>query len=123
MLVIYLRTPIMKGSWELIYGVAVKPNVSLIIPSSPIRLFRHSESLEKYARTTGAVVTAEEHSIVGGLGSAVAEILSDCYPVPVRRIGVKDTFTQSGSIDELYKHYGLTMEDIVKAVRHSMSCK
>lgn len=81
------------------------------------------DNLEKFARTTGAVVTVEEHSIIGGLGSAVAEHLSDCYPVPVRRIGVKDTFTQSGSMDELYKEYGLTTEDIVKAVRHSTSCK
>ena len=92
-----------------------------LLNASTIKPF-DSVNLEKFARTTGAVVTAEEHSIIGGLGSGVAEILSDCYPVPVRRIGVKDTFTQSGTPEELYKHYGLTKEDIVKAVRHSISC-
>jgi transketolase len=80
-------------------------------------------NLEKFARTTGAVVTVEEHSVIGGLGSAVAEVLSDCFPVPVRRVGVKDTFTQSGSPEDLYKHYGLTKEDIIKAVRHSIACR
>ncbi|MDP9752037.1 transketolase C-terminal domain-containing protein, partial [Thermoanaerobacter pentosaceus] len=57
----------------------------------------------------------EEHSIIGGLGSAVAEVLSEEYPVKVKRIGIKDQFGQSGSPKELLKHYGLTAEDIVKA--------
>jgi len=67
------------------------------------------------AKKTGKVITAEEHSIIGGLGSAVAEVLSEEYPVKVKRIGIKDQFGQSGSPKELLKHYGLTAEDIVKA--------
>ncbi|ADD03089.1 Transketolase central region [Thermoanaerobacter italicus Ab9] len=67
------------------------------------------------AKKTGKVITAEEHNIIGGLGSAVAEVLSEEYPVKVKRIGIKDQFGQSGSPKELLKHYGLTAEDIVKA--------
>ncbi|MEW8996645.1 MAG: transketolase family protein [Thermoanaerobacter sp.] len=66
------------------------------------------------AKKTGKVITAEEHSIIGGLGSAVAEVLSEEYPVKIKRIGIKDQFGQSGSPKELLKHYGLTAEDIVK---------
>ena len=66
------------------------------------------------AKKTGKVITAEEHSIIGGLGSAVAEVLSEEYPVKVKRIGIKDQFGQSGSPKELLKYYGLTAEGIVK---------
>lgn len=69
------------------------------------------------AKKTGKVVTAEEHSIIGGLGSAVCEVLSEECPVKVTRIGVKDQFGQSGTPDALLKHYGLTVEDIVKACK------
>jgi hypothetical protein len=64
-----------------------------------------------WARRTGAVVTAEEHSIVGGLGSAVAEVLSENFPVPMRRIGIKDAFGESGKPDELMKKYGIPMPE------------
>jgi Transketolase, pyrimidine binding domain./Transketolase, C-terminal domain. len=69
------------------------------------------------ARKTGRVITCEEHNIYGGLGSAVCEVLSENYPVRVKRIGVKDTFGESGAPDELLKKYGLTSEDIVMAAR------
>ena len=69
------------------------------------------------AKKTGKVITAEEHSIIGGLGSAVAEVLSEEYPVKIKRIGIRDEFGQSGSPKELLKHYGLTAEDIVKAAK------
>ncbi|HHW57117.1 MAG TPA: transketolase family protein [Clostridia bacterium] len=69
------------------------------------------------AKKTGKVITAEEHNIIGGLGSAVCEVLSEEYPVKVKRIGIKDQFGQSGSPKELLKHYGLTAEDIIKAVK------
>ncbi|TZE81093.1 transketolase family protein [Calorimonas adulescens] len=69
------------------------------------------------ARKTGRVITCEEHNIYGGLGSAVCEVLSENYPVRVKRIGVKDTFGESGTPDELLKKYGLTSEDIVMAAR------
>jgi len=68
------------------------------------------------AKETGAIVTAEEHNVIGGLGSAVAEVLAESAPCRMRIVGVKDSFGQSGEPDELLKLYGLTAEDIVKAV-------
>jgi transketolase len=69
------------------------------------------------ARETGAVVTAEEHSIIGGLGSAVAEVLGEHCPVPLRRVGLADVFGESGRPDELLVKYGLTPEHVAEAVR------
>ena len=75
------------------------------------------------ARETGVIITAEEHSIIGGLGSAVAEVVTGNCPVPVLRVGIKDVFGESGKPAELLKAYGLTAEDIVKAVKHGISIK
>lgn len=69
------------------------------------------------AAECGAIVTAEEHNIIGGLGSAVAEVLSEKKPIPMKRIGVKDAFGQSGKPAELLKLYNLTAEDIVHAAK------
>ncbi|TYP57811.1 transketolase family protein [Thermosediminibacter litoriperuensis] len=69
------------------------------------------------AAECGAIVTAEEHSIIGGLGSAVAEVLVEEKPVPMKRIGIRDVFGQSGKPEELLKAYGLTAEDIAEAAR------
>jgi len=68
------------------------------------------------AKQTGAIVTAEEHMVAGGLGSAVAELLAVNYPVPIEFIGVKDSFGESGKPEELMKKYGLTAKDITAAV-------
>ena len=75
------------------------------------------------AAQAGCVVTAEEHSIIGGLGSAVAEVLGERCPVPLERVGVMDTFGESGKPDELLKKYGLTSEDIVSAVMRAVGRK
>ena len=75
------------------------------------------------ARETGALVTAEEHSVIGGLGGAVAEFLSGVYPVPLARVGLKDTFGESGSPEELLEKYGLTADQIVAAVERVMELK
>jgi transketolase len=64
---------------------------------------------------TGAVVTVEDHSIYNGLGSAVAEVIAEERPTPFTRVGVKDTFAESGEFEELLVKYGLSTEDIVKA--------
>ena len=69
-----------------------------------------------WARRTKAVVTAEEHSIIGGLGSAVAEVLGENFPVQMRRVGVKDVFGESGKPEELMTKYGVTRENIIYAV-------
>lgn len=66
-------------------------------------------------KKTGAVVTVEEHQIYGGLGSAVAEYLAEHYPVPMRFIGMPDTFGESGRPDELLEKYGMTVQKIVEA--------
>lgn len=79
--------------------------------------------IEKAARETGVIITAEEHSVINGLGSAVAEVVTETHPVPVLKVGVKDTFGESGKPGELLKEYGLTAEDIVKAVKKGMSLK
>jgi transketolase len=75
------------------------------------------------AEETGAIVTAEEHSIIGGLGSAVTEIVSESYPVPVLRIGLMDEFGRSGQAGELMEAYGLTAERIVSAAREAVKRK
>jgi len=67
------------------------------------------------ARDTGAIVTAEEHQYLGGLGSAVAEVLVENHPCPMKRVGVKDRFGESGTPDELFREYGLLAEDIIAA--------
>lgn len=69
------------------------------------------------ALKTGAVVTCEEHSIIGGLGSAVAEALGEHAPAPMARVGVRDVFGTSGEPDELMAHFGLTGADIAEAAR------
>lgn len=71
----------------------------------------------KTAEKTGAIVTAEEHSIIGGLGGAVSEVIVRNNPIPIEMIGVNDIFTLSGSPSELLVHYGLTADNIVKATK------
>jgi transketolase len=75
------------------------------------------ETIIKAAADTGSIVTAEEHNIIGGLGSAVAEVLSESRPTPMRRIGIMDTFGESGEHNELLAKYGLTAKNIVSAVK------
>ncbi len=81
------------------------------------------EAIAAAAKNTGLVITAEEHSILGGLGGAVCEAVCENYPVPVFRVGIKDTFGESGKPAELLKAYGLTAEDIVKAVKKGLTIK
>lgn len=81
------------------------------------------EAVMAAARETGAVVTAEEHSIIGGLGSAVAEVLSEHCPVPLKRIGVKDRFGISGDAEKLLNYFGLTAKAIAAAVKEIVAKK
>jgi len=76
-----------------------------------------ADAIVSVARKTGGLVTAEEQSIIGGLGSAVAEVVSGSYPVPISMIGVRDTFGESGEYRELMAKYGLTSKDIVRAAK------
>lgn len=75
------------------------------------------------AKDTGAIVTAEEHQKIGGLGSAVAEVLGEHFPVPMERVGINDTFGESGEPNTLMDHYGLAVDDIIKAVERVLERK
>jgi transketolase len=81
------------------------------------------ELIIRSAQKTGAVVTAEEHSILGGLGGAIAEVLVENACVPMARVGVRDTFGESGKPDELLIKYGLTPKDIIFAVKSVLQRK
>ena len=77
----------------------------------------------KAAETTGCIVTSEEHSVIGGLGSAVSEVVTETVPVPVVKHGVYDEFGQSGPATELLKVYGLDAENIAKKAKEAISLK
>ncbi len=81
------------------------------------------EAIVEAAQMTGAVVTAENHNIVGGLGSAVAEVLSETACAPLERVGVRDRFGEVGSVDYLKKTFGIGVEDIVAAARKAVERK
>ncbi|MFA6807459.1 MAG: transketolase family protein [Eubacteriales bacterium] len=81
------------------------------------------ETIIKVLKKTGAAVTAEEHNVIGGLGSAVAEVLAENYPVPLKRIGINDTFGESGKPAELLEKYGLTSQHIISAVKEIIKKK
>ncbi len=76
-----------------------------------------TESVTAFAKRFGKIITAEEHQVAGGMGSAVAECLAAHHPVPMRFIGIQNQFGQSGNQDELFKHYKLTPQDIVEAAK------
>lgn len=81
------------------------------------------EIILKAAKETGAIVTAEEHNIIGGLGSAVSETVCAGYPVPVLRVGVEDQFGRSGKVPPLLEMYGLTAENIVAKAKKAIELK
>ena len=93
-----------------------------VINMSTIKPLGGTAVMESVSKT-GCAVTAEEHSVIGGLGSAVTELLSENMPAPVVRIGTRDTFGESGDPDQLFRKYGLTAEDIAAAARKSISMR
>jgi len=80
-------------------------------------------TIMKAAEDTGALVTVEEHSIIGGLGGAVAEVLAEHGPTPLRRIGIRDKFGKSGDAKDLLTRYGLKSHDIIKAAKDAIAAK
>ena len=82
-----------------------------------------TDLLVKAAKQSGAIVTAEEHSIVGGLGAAVCEALAETCPVPVLRVGVEDKFGKSGQVPELLELYGLTAKNIAEKAKKAIALK
>lgn len=81
------------------------------------------EIIEKAARETGAIVTAEEHNVIGGLSSAVSEVVVETYPVPVRKVAIMDKFGKSGKPEILLREYGLTAENIVIKAKEAIAAK
>ena len=81
------------------------------------------EAACKAANETGAIVTAEEHSVIGGLGGAVAEVVTETCPVPVLRVGVKDIFGRSGDPYALLERYEMTAKDVAAAARRAVAMK
>ena len=75
------------------------------------------------AKNTGLVLTVEEHSVIGGLGSAVSEVLSENYPTKVIRIGVNDVYGHSGPAVDLLKEFGLSSENIIKTAVEAVNSK
>ena len=82
-----------------------------------------SELILKCAKETGAIVTAEEHNVIGGLGSAVSEVLVKEYPVPMEFVGVEDKFAESGDYEKLLEKYGLSAKNIISKVESVLSKK
>lgn len=85
-----------------------------------------AELLEKSARETGCIVTCEEHNIMGGFGSAISEVVSELYPVPIKRVGVNDRFGESArdaEIPLLFEKHGITSINIAKAVKEVIGKK
>ena len=74
------------------------------------------ELIVRAAEETGRIVTVENHNIIGGLGSAVAEVISEKFPVRLKRVGVRDVFGKSGTNEEMKEKFGLRAEDIAKEV-------
>jgi transketolase len=82
-----------------------------------------TELIVRCAQETGAIVTAEEHSIIGGLGGAVAECLSQSAPAPLERVGVNDTFTESGPYLDLLEKYGMSAQAVAEAAERALARK
>ena len=75
------------------------------------------EKIKNSAQETGAFVTVEDSSVIGGLGGSIAEVLSENYPIPIHRIGVRDAFGQTGNMEELATEYNMNTTDIINAVK------
>ena len=81
------------------------------------------EIIVKAAKETGAIVTAEEHNVIGGFGSAVCDVVTEKYPVPVLKVGVMDKFGKSGKVPALLEEYGLTSDAIVAKAKAAIALK
>lgn len=95
---------------------------TLVINSHTIKPL-DEQTIIRVARTCGAVVTVEEHQVSGALGGVVAEVLAKNFPVPIEMVGIADRFGQSGEVKELNEEYGLTKEEIEKAVKRVLARK
>lgn len=114
-----LMTNICLEAKELLANEGISARVINMATIKPI----DKDIIIKAANETGAIVTAEEHNIIGGLGSAVAEVLVENAPVPMQRVGIEDTFGKSGKAAELLGVYGLTAQNIAQKAKAAISSK
>lgn len=110
--------PAVEGAKELVQA-GISARVINMASIKPI----DKDAIVKAAQETGAILTAEEHNVVGGLGSAVAEVVVQEAPVSMAFVGVQDSFGESGTPKELMAKYGLTAKDIVAAAKNLVTRK
>ena len=103
--------------WLLEIAEELKKKVSLEVINLHTVKPLDEKTLVQSVKKTGKVFCAEDHNVIGGMGSAVAELLAERYPVPVFRHGVYDIFAESGSAKDLWKKYGLDKEGTKKALQ------
>ena len=106
-------------AYELLKNEGINARIINIATIKPI----DRDIIIKAAKETGAIVTAEEHSVIGGLGSAVCEVVGEEYPVPVLRLGVNDTFGYSGPANELLDKFGLRAPNIAELAKVAIERK
>jgi transketolase len=104
---------------DMLAGEGIQASVYDMFTVKPI----DRDAVAAAARETGAVVTAENHNIIGGLGSAVAEVLGEECPVPLRRVGIRDHFGEVGSVEFLAEKFGIDAASIAAAVRQAVAAK
>lgn len=111
--------------WEalLAYEALKKEGVSARVINMHTPKPIDKDCIIKCAKETGAIVTAEEHTIAGGFGSAIAEVVVEACPVPIKFVGVRDRFGASGEPDELFEHFGLKAKHIVSAAKAAIAMK
>jgi len=103
--------------------ILAKKGISARVDHHPCLKPLDREAILDAAEKTGAIVTAENHSILGGLGGAVAEVMTESCPVPQRRIGIKDQFVETGEIPDLFEKYETRAVDIVRAAEDVLRVK
>ena len=114
-----MMTHIALNAAEILQSEGISAAVCNIATIKPI----DRELLTQCAKNTGAIVTCEEHTIMGGFGSAVAEVVAESYPVPVLFVGVEDAYGKSGTVPALLEHYGLTAEKVVEKAKAAIALK
>ena len=118
-----IATGLMVAEAIIAYDILKEKGISARIINMATIKPLDTEIVLKAAKETGTIVTAEEHSVIGGLGSAVAEYLSETYPVPVVKLGVYDRFGQSGPANDLLDLYGLRGKDIAEKAIEAINLK
>ncbi len=116
-----IATGLMVGKALEAYEVLKSEGINVRVINMPSIKPIDEEAIIKAAKETKGIITVEEHSVIGGLGSAVCDVLCTKYPAKVDKIGVQDRFGQSGKPDELLEEYGLTAENIVKHVKKMLN--